>query len=243
MSEKLRIAMLISGSGTTMQAIIKACKNGQLPKVEPVLVIASKREAGGIKKAVDAGISYQNIHVVFPKDYDNPLDFGKTILLLCGKYKVDFIGQYGWLVKTPANVIEAYKNMIVNQHPGPLDPPNPDFGGQGMYGLRVHAARLNFVRAVKRDFWTEATCHRVTEEYDRGAILMAERVPILENDTPETLQKRVLPVEHKVQIKVLQAFSEGNVPFFVREQPLVFPGEEKILEQAKKLAIKQYPNG
>lgn len=68
-------------------------------------------------------------------------------------------------------------------------------------------------------------------------------MPILKNDTPETLQQRVLPVEHQVQIRTLKAFSEGNIPLFVREQPLIFPGEEKILEEAKKLAIEKYPKG
>lgn len=132
---------------------------------------------------------------------------------------------------------------MVNQHPGPLDSGRPDFGGQGMYGLRVHAARLYFVQMVNRDYWTEATAQRVASEYDKGAVLLAERVPILKNDTPETLQQRVLPVEHQVQIRTLKAFSEGNIPLFVREQPLIFPGEEKILEEAKKLAIEKYPKG
>lgn len=244
MNEKLRIAMLVSGGGTTMQAIIQACHNGILKKVDPVLVIASRSDAGAIHKALAEGLSTINIVVINPKHYYNCLKkFSERILEECHKHHVDFIGQYGWMVKTPPNIIAKYRNMMVNQHPGPLDSGRPDFGGQGMYGLRVHAARLYFVQMVNRDYWTEATAQRVASEYDKGAVLLAERVPILKNDTPETLQQRVLPVEHQVQIRTLKAFSEGNIPLFVREQPLIFPGEEKILEEAKKLAIEKYPKG
>lgn len=109
--------------------------------------------------------------------------------------------------------------------------------------MRVHAAVLNFKQRIDRPFWTEATAQRVAEEYDQGAILIAERVPILENDTPETLQQRLLPIEHAVQIKTLRAFSEKNIPLFVREESLIHPNEEKILTEAKKLAIEQYPKG
>ncbi|HUC88587.1 MAG TPA: formyltransferase family protein [Candidatus Paceibacterota bacterium] len=239
----MKIALLISGGGTTMQAIIKACKDNALQGVVPALVIASKEGIGGIQKALDLGIKEKDILVLNPKAFaDNSL-YGEAILAECKKRNVDFIGQYGWLVKTPSNVIEAYKNMIINQHPGPLDTGRPDFGGVGMYGMRVHQARLEFVRRTNKDFWTEATAHRVTVDFDEGKIVKRKQVPIFQNDTAEILQARVLPIEHEVQIETLRDFANGNVSEFIRETPLVLPSEEKILEECKQLAIKMYPKG
>ncbi|KKQ86746.1 MAG: Phosphoribosylglycinamide formyltransferase [Parcubacteria group bacterium GW2011_GWF2_38_8] len=226
-----------------MEAIIKAARDGQLPKVHPALVISSSENAGGIEKAKNLGIKEENILITKPRGFEAEEDFGKAIISECRKRDVDFIGQYGWLVKTPKNVCEAYRGMIVNQHPGPLDNGRPDFGGAGMYGLRVHQARLLFVERTKHDFWTEATVHRVTANFDEGKIIKRKQIPILPGDTAETLQKRVLPAEHQVQIEVLKDFSEGKVEEFIREIPLVLSSEEKILEECKELAKKMYPKG
>jgi len=250
----MRIALLISGGGTTMEAIIRACQNGTLKGVIPALVIASKETAGGIEKAHGLGIADNNIVVLNPKNFSTPEAFGEAILHECRIRDVDFIGQYGWLSKTPENVCKTYKGMIINQHPGPLDihsnasdlggqADNLDFGGAGMYGLRVHQARLLFVRETNRDFWTEATAHRVTENFDEGKIVKRKQVEILPDDTAESLQARVLPVEHEVQIETLRDFASGTVKEFYREEPLVRKGEEEILEECKKLAIEMYPKG
>jgi phosphoribosylglycinamide formyltransferase-1 len=250
----MKIALFISGGGTTMAAIISATQNGTLKNVTPSLIIASREDAGGIEKSRHLGIPDEDIVIINPKNFKTKEEFGETILRECQKRGINFIGQYGWLAMTPPNVINAYKDMIVNQHPGPLDTcPNtsisggqagrPDFGGVGMYGMRVHQARLSFVKEVNRDFWTEATAHRVTAQFDEGVVLKRIRVPILENDTAGSLQARVLPVEHQVQIELLKDFSEGTVEEFHREVPLVLPGEESILDECKQLAIKLYPNG
>lgn len=250
----MRIALLISGGGTTMEAIIKVIQNGTLNNVVPSLVISSSENAGGIEKARKLGIKSENILVINPKDFKTRDEFGKEIIKECKKRKIDFIGQYGWMVMTPENVIKEFEGMIVNQHPGPLDTRQNasisgrqaghlDFGGVGMYGLRAHQTRLEFVRRVNRDFWTEATAHRVTTKFDEGAILKRRQIPIFKNDTAETLQARVLPVEHQVQIETLQDFANGKVKEFHRAEPLVLSGEEKILDECKKLAIKMYPNG
>lgn len=239
----MRIALLISGGGTTMEAIIKASQNGALPSIIPVLIIASNEDAGGIEKAKRLGIKDEDIVVINPKNFKNRNLFGEEIIKECKKRKVDFIGQYGWMVMTPENVINEFEGMIVNQHPGPLDTGRLDFGGPGMYGMRVHLARLSFVNKIKRDFWTEATAHRVTAKFDEGVILKRKQVPILPDDTAESLQARVLPVEHEVQIELLKDFIDGTVSEFHREVPLVLRGEEGILEESKKLACKMYPNG
>jgi len=239
----MKIALLISGSGTTMEAIIKACQNGMLKNVIPSLVISSSSNAGGTEKARKLGIKSEDILIINPKNFKTRDEFGEEIIKECKKRNVNFIGQYGWMVMTPENVINKFKNMIVNQHPGPLDTGKPDFGGKGMYGMRVHQTRLLFVRKVNRDFWTEATTHRVTAKFDEGVILKRHQVSILPDDTAEILQARVLPVEHQVQIETLQDFANKTVLEFHREEPLIRKGEEKILEECKKLAIKMYPNG
>ncbi len=233
--EKLRIAMLISSSGTTAEAILKACNRGRLKRVAPALVIAS-RPTEGIQKVLAQGISSDNVIVLRPKDYDDSHAFGEAIIKACKARGVDFIGQYGWMVKTPPSVIEAYQGMMVNQHPGPLDPGRPDFGGQGMFGLRVHYTRLFFTRASGRDHWTEATAQRVAVEYDEGTLIKTRRMGILREDDAFSLKKRLLPEEHELQIEVIEDFAEGRVKEFVRESPLVLPSEEGILMRAKQIA-------
>jgi len=239
----MKIALLISGGGTTMEAIIKATQNGMLKNIVPALIIASKENAGGILKAKALGISEKDILTINPKNFKNREEFGEKIIEECKKRGVDFIGQYGWLIKTPENVCKAYKGMIVNQHPGPLDTGKSDFGGVGMYGMRVHQARLEFVRRTNHDFWTEATTHYVTTNFDEGKIVKRKQVLILPDDTAESLQKRVLPIEHEVQIETLQDFANNTVSEFKRKIPFVLPGEEKILEECKESAKKLYLNG
>lgn len=226
-----------------MQAIIQACRSGRLRNVEPVCVIASRQDTGAIEKARVLGMRRGDVLVRRPKDYPNSEAFGEAIIRACQARGVDFIGQYGWMVKTPSNVIEAYAGMMVNQHPGPLDPGRPDFGGEGMFGRRVHCARLYFVRTVKRDFWTEATAQRVAVEYDKGALLKTRAIPILEDDDTMSLQEQVLPQEHALQIEVLDDFANGRVHEFVRKTPLVLSGEEAILAQAKRIAKALFPKG
>lgn len=255
MNDKLRIAMLISGGGTTMREILRAAKSGFLSRVEPVLVIASKPEAGGIAKAITEGMSPDDVLVRGPEAYPSPEAFGEEVIEQCRKRGVNFIGQYGWLPKTPANLIAAFPDMMVNQHPGPLDPGRPDFGGPSMYGRRVHCARLYFVRQTARPehrypgdgYWqhhfTEATCQRVAPEFDRGALLAWTTVPINPDDTVEILQARVLPQEHIVQIETLKAFSEGCVEELTRPKPLVQEEDYTILAEAKQVAAILFPYG
>lgn len=241
-SNKKKIAILISGGGTTMQAIIRACVEGRL-NLEPALIIASEIGAKGIEKALALGMNKEDVMVIGPKSFKNKTLFGEKILEECEKRGIHFIGQHGWGVLTPENVIGKFTGRIINQHPGPLDTGRSDFGGPGMFGMRVHKARLEFVRRINRDYWSEATTHFVTEEFDKGAILKRAQVPIFFDDTPESLQKRVLPIEHEVQIEAWRNLSEGMVSIFEREIPLVVRGEEQILEECKKLAIKTYPKG
>ena len=157
--DNARLALLISGGGTTAQAIIRACKVGRI-LVTPALVISSTKEAGGIQKALDEGIALEDVVVISRREYGNSERFGEAILKACKQRGINVIGQYGWMVKTPPNVIAAFSQRMINQHPGPLDPGRPDFGGRGMYGKRVHCARLFFVQRVGRDANRTARLHR-----------------------------------------------------------------------------------
>lgn len=242
MRKKLKLALFISGGGTTMRAIIEACATGRLPGIEPALVIASREDAGGIEKALSAGISRNDICVIRPNRADN--DFvGQCMIDTCRNRGVDLIGLYGWLPLIPKKVIEAFPERMINQHPGPLDPGRPDFGGKGMYGRRVHCARLEFVRRTGRDASTEVVAQRVHPEFDRGTVICRRSVPILPDDTTESLQARALPVEHAVQIEALRGFSQGPVFELTRTEPLVRPEEIGILAECKRVAIERYPEG
>lgn len=238
--KKLRLAMLISGGGSTMEAIVKACQSG-LINMEPALVIASKAAAGGIVKAINLGLPKENILVRSKKELG---DFwAETLWHDCQDRGINLIGQYGWLPKTPLILIESYPKMMINQHPGPLDPGRPDFGGKGMFGRAVHCARLLFTREIGRDFWTEVVAQRVAPEFDKGALLKIKRVEIFPSDDVDSLQTRALKAEHEVQIATLQDFANEAVQEIIRTEPLIRSDEIEILERCKAKAIELYPKG
>jgi len=239
---RLRLALFISGGATTASSIITVCKSGRL-KINPVLVIASRKDIDGIKRVQKAGFLKKDIAVINPEFCKDASQFAEKLLTACRRYKVDLVGQYGWLPLTPKKFINVYKGMIINQHPGPLDPPRADFGGKGMFGRRVHAAVLYFRRATKHDFWTEAVTHFVTPEFDKGEVIKRQQIKIQGNDTVEDLQKRVLPIEHEVQIETLDDFVKGRVKIFKRSIPLIQRNELDILQSAKRIAAILYPYG
>lgn len=236
--------MLISGSGSTMQAIAKACLFGELKnKITPVVVISSRKDAKGIQKALDLKIP---VFIIQPKEKN----FGSKIARILKNKKVNFVLQNGWLPFTPKAVVSKYEHKIFNQHPGPLDPGSLDknrkalhFGGKGMHGLAVHQAVLKFQELTGRRFPTEAAIHKVTPIVDGGAVVYRKKVPVFKNDTAESLAARVLPIEHKIQIEFLKKLFQGQVKNLKRKKPLVMPGEEKFLHQAIEFARKKYPNG
>jgi phosphoribosylglycinamide formyltransferase 1 len=239
-----RLALLISGGGSTMQEIVKASKSGEL-SLEIACVIASRPDAAGIEKAKALGIPEKDIVVIPPRRFrndDGNMDqdrFGETIVDTLTQRDTTIVTQNGWMHLTPTPVIEAYDGRIFNQHPGPV----PEFGGKGMYGRRVHAARLLFAKAVGRDMWTEAVAQRVAPTYDDGAVVRVEQVEIFPTDTPEDLQGRVLPIEHKLQIALLHDVISGSVTEVPSRPTLVRPDELSILERAKQSAIALYPKG
>lgn len=256
-SEK-RLGLLISGSGTTAEAIIKACQEGRIKKIVPVVVIASRTEAPGIAKAERLGIKTL---VIQRGNFPSSVAFGKELLRTLQSFDVDFVSQNGWLVKTPANVVEVYRGRIINQHPGPLDPGREDFGGKGMYGARVTCSRLAYEWMIEEENpWTESTVHFVNEEYDRGDLVSVIKIAIPSLGRPVTLaelrkeprfliattksvQEQLLPLEHKNVIEALRKFAEGEVKGYRRLLPLVPVGSEEVLYQAKNLVRELFPKG
>ncbi|MBI1975275.1 MAG: hypothetical protein HYS57_02865 [Parcubacteria group bacterium] len=248
MEKEFRLTMLASGRGTTIERILQEVHNGRL-RVKPVGVIVSRREAGAIEKAERFGLPWR---VINPRFFGNRQDFGTALLDSLFLWKSDIVGQYGWLPLTPKEVIDRFRGKIINQHSGPLDPGRPDFGGKGMYGNRIHCARLAFVRKVRRDFWTEVTTHFVSEEFDKGAVIGRIVVPLLKEEVNSdyslynaalSLAARALIKEHELQVQVLERFVSGTVTTWIRADPLVHPGEETLLEEAKREAAVLFPKG
>lgn len=245
---KERLALLISGNGTTMRIIIQAIQSGLL-SIDVACIIASNPQAGGIQVAKDLNIADEQIAVINPRDFhskDGSLDqyaFGDALLHFLRLNGATLVGQYGWMPKTPTNVITAYKGKIINQHPGPLDPGRPDFGGKGMYGKRVHSARIFFTRSVNKDYWTEAIAQRVSEDFDKGQLLRSALVDILPTDTPETLADRVLEFEYATQIYTLLDYQMQRTTEIKRKNRLIGQIEIPVLEHAKEQARVMYPRG
>lgn len=176
----LRIAVLVSGGGTNLQAIIDSMKQGKITNTEIGVVISNREQAYAIDRAKQYGI---NIAVVSPKDYENREEFNLALCEALDSYQVDLIVLAGYLVILPKVLIEKYPNKIINIHPSLI----PSFCGPGFYGLRVHEAVLERGNKI-----TGATVHFVDEGTDTGPIILQKAVPVREQDTPEILQKRVM---------------------------------------------------
>lgn len=175
-----RIAVLVSGGGTNLQALLDAKADGKLPDGKIVLVLASNPNAGALKRAQQAGVPA----LCLPRsEYPTPAAYDAALTNALAAHRADLIVLAGFLCILGPQVLEAYPRRIVNVHPSLL----PAFGGIGFYGLHVHRAALE--RGVKI---TGATVHLVNEIPDGGTILMQKAVEVLPEDTPETLQQRVM---------------------------------------------------
>ena len=176
----VRVAVLVSGGGTNLQAIIDAKNAGKIPSAELSLVIASNEKAYALTRAANAGIPSEVLRKA--KGEDVTL-YGERLLEVLRAHEIDLVVLAGFLTILPENVIRAYDHRILNVHPSLI----PSFCGDGFYGLRVHEAAL--AKGVKV---TGATIHFVNEITDGGDIIAQKAVEVLPDDTPETLQKRVM---------------------------------------------------
>ena len=175
-----RIAVLVSGGGTNLQAILESERRGENPNGQVVLVVASKPGVYALTRAENFGVK---TGVVPRKNFAKSEDFDAALLDVLRENAIDLVVLAGFLSVLGPSVIEAYPNRILNVHPSLI----PSFCGPGFYGLRVHEAAL--ARGVKV---TGATVHFVNEECDGGPILLQKAVAVQPGDTPETLQKRVM---------------------------------------------------
>lgn len=189
---KKKIAVLVSGSGSNLQSIIDNVENGNL-NCEITYVIAD-RECYGLQRAEKYGIETL---LLDRKIIDNKLA-NEIIDSTLERCKTDYIVLAGYLSILTEKFIKKWDKRVINIHPSLL----PKFGGKGMYGIKVHEA---VIKAGEKE--SGCTVHFVTNEIDAGEIIANVKVPVLEDDTPETLQKRVLEQEHKLLIKGIKKIS------------------------------------
>lgn len=196
----LKLAVLVSGGGTNLQALIDQINKGRLPDVSIEVVISSNRNAYALKRALAHNIPCA---VIEKKDYENSQQFEDAFYNLLTSYQVDIIVLAGFLLILPEKIVKTYQNRIINVHPSLI----PSFCGKGFYGLKVHEAAL--ARGVKI---TGATVHFVDEGTDTGPIILQKAVPVYENDTPEILQKRVMEqAEWEILPEAVRLYSQGRL--------------------------------
>ena len=176
----LRVAVCVSGGGTNLQAIIDALRDGKIANTQIVRVISNNRNAYALERAKAAGIEGV---CVSPRDYPDREAFNEALLAKINEVSPDLIVLAGFMVAVPRQICAAYAGKIINIHPALI----PSFCGKGYYGLHVHEKALE--RGVKV---TGATVHFVDEDLDTGPIILQKAVDIMEDDTPQTLQRRVM---------------------------------------------------
>ena len=242
------LAVLVSGGGSTAQRICQAYKTGELVGIRPRLVISSRADAGAIPKVIAEGIPPEDVVVVRRRDFATPTAFGEALLREFDKRQIYAVAQCGWMAKTPVNVIEKLQGFrIFNQHPGPLDPGYPDFGGQGMMGRAVHYAVLEFAKRSKHSYKHETAVFThflsLDEEYDRGLIVGAVAVPFELDWTPEQLAAKTLPFEHQLVIETINLYPKGGPYRLEQSTRMIHEDEYGLLEEIKAEARVLYPHG
>jgi formyltetrahydrofolate-dependent phosphoribosylglycinamide formyltransferase len=182
-----RVAVLASGRGTNLQALIDYSASLGVNSSANIVVVASNRpDAPALERARNAGIATETF---------TASDDGDALLELLRRHAVDLVVLAGYMKKIPQKVVAGYGGRIINVHPGLL----PEFGGQGMYGARVHEAVIR--SGVK---CSGVTVHLVDDEFDHGPVVAQWRVPVMESDTVESLAERVLAAEHIVYPRVVE---------------------------------------
>lgn len=194
---KIRIAVLVSGSGSNLQAILDGIENGRID-AEVALVFSNRKDAFALKRANSKNIKtfYLNI-----KNFKSDEDYDKAIIQKLKEYSIDYVILAGYLrILTPL-FIKTYRNKIINIHPSLL----PKHGGKGYYGIRVHESVIN-----SKDEYTGATVHFVDEGTDTGNIILQKKIKVDKDDNAETLQKKVLEIEHKIIVEAIDKLVRGE---------------------------------
>jgi len=204
----LRLAVFASGHGSNFQAILNAIATQRL-NAKVVICVSNRADAGALQISRAAQIPAA---VIEEKQFAGSSDYARALLTQLAKHDVNFIALAGFMRKIPVEVVRQFRHRIINIHPALL----PSFGGKGLYGHHVHEAVLEYGCKV-----SGATVHFVDEEYDTGPPIMQRCVPVLENDTPESLAARVLEIEHQIYPEALQLFAEDRVRVEVRRVRLL----------------------
>ena len=197
---KANIAVFVSGGGTNLQALIDAQKSGIIQSGEIKVVVSSQKDAYALTRAANAGIP--GVAVV-KKECGSQEAYEEALMQVLGEYDIDMIVLAGYLSILSGNFTNKWPNRIINVHPALI----PSFCGKGYYGLRVHEEALK--KGVKV---SGATVHFVTAECDAGPIILQKSVEVMDDDTPETLQKRIMEqVEWKILPKAVQLFCDDKI--------------------------------
>ncbi len=200
MLKPCRIAVLVSGGGTNLQALIDARDLGELGGGELAAVIASRSDAYALQRAAGAGIP---AHVLPRRDYPDSAAYTHALTELLRRLDIRLVVLAGFMHILTEEIVSAYPNAILNVHPALI----PSFCGAGAYGLRVHERALAYGVKV-----TGATVHFVTEEPDGGPVVLQKAVEVLPGDTPELLQRRVMEqAEWKLLPRAVALFCQGRL--------------------------------
>lgn len=195
-----KIAVLVSGGGTNLQAIIDKIEDGTIKNAKIEIVISNKKDAYALERAAQHNIEGV---CIAPKEYETRQAFSQALLDTLKAHGVDLIVLAGYLVIVPEDVIASYPNKIINIHPSLI----PSFCGDGFYGLHVHEAVLARGNKV-----TGATVHFVDEGTDTGPIILQKAVYVQEGDTPESLQKRVMEeAEWKILPEAIDLIANNKI--------------------------------
>jgi phosphoribosylaminoimidazolecarboxamide formyltransferase/IMP cyclohydrolase len=231
-----KIAVFASGEGSNFQSLLDSCKS-QLINGEIVLLVSNKDKAGALKRARDCGVESL---VLKPADFKTMEDYDSQLVRECQKRGVDLVCLAGFMTRIGNPLLKAFPWKIMNIHPSLL----PVFGGQGLYGMRVHEAVLKSGGRV-----SGCTVHLIDANYDQGKIVLQETVPVLNSDDSKTLAKRVLAVEHRLYPQAVRLFCEDRVEISeegTRIRPLAQGakrGKRALISVSDKTGIVDFSRG
>ena len=211
--DPLIIGVFASGRGSNFEALMDRIEEDQIP-AQIAAVISNNPHAGALEIAKKNNIANYYIERA---QFETGSEFCDALEEIFDRHNVNFVTLAGYLKKIPSRIVQRFHNRILNIHPALL----PDFGGKGMYGMKVHEAVLESGATV-----SGATIHIVDEEYDRGPIVLQREVPVRPKDTPEILAARVLRVEHQIYSEAIKLFAEDRVKVHGRFVRIESPEEE-----------------
>ena len=195
---KLRLGLLASHGGSNLQTILDACRSGQI-QAEPRMVVCNNSDAPALIRARSAGVSAYHLS---SHTHPDPAALDEAIAATLERHRVNLVVLAGYMKKLGPITLKRYRGRVLNIHPALL----PKFGGRGLYGRRVHEAVL-----AAREPVSGVTVHLVDEEYDQGPIVAQREVPVLPDDTVDTLAHRVLAVEHELYVDTLERIARGEI--------------------------------